>query len=1098
MIRMKNAGRCATAAAGRLAGAPPLPRRPAGWAVWLLLLACCRLASAQMTRLVAIADTRGTSASDYVNTAVLSNAIDRILALSPPPDAVLVGGDLVATLNNPDQGFWRFTNAMARLTAAGIPYYCAIGHDDVSVLNWYALWSQTFEFPGNGPANWTELAYYVDVGAARVIVLDSVTRGKYAYFGNQVTYVHPTERAWLQTVIGAASPQPFDIVLTHRCACPTSVARSNDCLSASLSDLYAFLQILRDAQCSLLLAGHDHLYARRLLDTRYDDAWTQPLPHVVACTGASLYTNLLADTPYPPPDACNTAHHTFVVIDLDPAAGVGAARAYAVDTGEPLDEVALAGKPNTLSLSFQTRLLADNLDRLPQWGRLTLSRPVSNALAVALQSDDPATLGVTNAVTIPAGTNAAAFDLQLYRRPVPAGPRTVAISAQTASGLAATATVEVADTGGDPPRLSFAAPSAVDRYTTNLHLPRVSAPYTTDFSGCALSPDGAELLVVCRGGLAGYRIQVFDTNGLYLRGIALTNFDDVEGICLVDPASNRYAVVQEGAGNDISIFTLATNTAVIDKDTDAQVIHVNLPFGKWPNKALEGIVWDAANDCFYLVHEGYYASGHWYAPLALLRVAPTGETVVAEAVFGATNALDGWATDLSDLAYDPYRGRFYLLSDESHRLIECAFDGVVRATLPLPLSQPEGLALSADGATLYVVGEPNECLRLALAPPASSGPEGTTAVFAVALSRPLTNSLAVEVAISSAQAVAGSDYVPAATNLLLPPLATTGSFAVTILSDPEMEPDETLELALTNSSPGVALADQRARHVIAGDAMRLVVETPHGTAAPPAGTNWLSYLSELSCRILDSPVAAGSGTQVVCQSWSGTGSVPAAGGGTATPVFALSNDSAIVWHWTTNVWLSAAADPGGAVDGGNRWLSLGAAASVTSRPDAYFTFEGWSGDLDEADTNLAVIDLQMDRTRAVTAHFRAAVTSRGTPLWWLADFYGPTNDFETPDGTDTDGDGMAGWQEYIADTSPTDPLSALRFLSLELTEWGVSLTWPSAADRVYELYRAPDILAPPVPLDTNIPPDPWGIVRFYDLADAASNAFYRLRVRLAP
>ena len=60
-----------------------------------------------------------------------------------------------------------------------------------------------------------------------------------------------------------------------------------------------------------------------------------------------------------------------------------------------------------------------------------------------------------------------------------------------------------------------------------------------------------------------------------------------------------------------------------------------------------------------------------------------------------------------------------------------------------------------------------------------------------------------------------------------------------------------------------------------------------------------------------------------------------------------------------------------------------------------------------------------------------ATTAQGTPYSWLDTFYhGQSNQFETLDLADTDGDGFSARQEYIAGTSPTDGDDWFRIVSV--------------------------------------------------------------------
>ena len=75
----------------------------------------------------------------------------------------------------------------------------------------------------------------------------------------------------------------------------------------------------------------------------------------------------------------------------------------------------------------------------------------------------------------------------------------------------------------------------------------------------------------------------------------------------------------------------------------------------------------------------------------------------------------------------------------------------------------------------------------------------------------------------------------------------------------------------------------------------------------------------------------------------------------------------------------------------------------------------------------------------------------GEFIGWLQSFTLPTDG--SADFLDSDGDGFTNWQEYRCGTAPTNALSALRLLPPARVGRDLVLTWPSASNRVYDLYR---------------------------------------------
>ena len=68
---------------------------------------------------------------------------------------------------------------------------------------------------------------------------------------------------------------------------------------------------------------------------------------------------------------------------------------------------------------------------------------------------------------------------------------------------------------------------------------------------------------------------------------------------------------------------------------------------------------------------------------------------------------------------------------------------------------------------------------------------------------------------------------------------------------------------------------------------------------------------------------------------------------------------------------------------------------------------------------------------------------RGTPEWWLAG-YGLTNEtqgFCEAETNDVDGDGATAWEEWTADTDPTNAHSVLAIVNIAPTNGHVRLQW---------------------------------------------------------
>ncbi|MBM3883871.1 MAG: hypothetical protein FJ387_29905 [Verrucomicrobia bacterium] len=120
----------------------------------------------------------------------------------------------------------------------------------------------------------------------------------------------------------------------------------------------------------------------------------------------------------------------------------------------------------------------------------------------------------------------------------------------------------------------------------------------------------------------------------------------------------------------------------------------------------------------------------------------------------------------------------------------------------------------------------------------------------------------------------------------------------------------------------------------------------------------------------------------------------------------------------------------------------------------------------------------------------------GLPDWWELPFFGSVTGGLL--SADDDQDGLSTWQEYVADTDPTNPASRLH-----ISAWSRLPTWtaffPASASRVYTLEYTTDLNSASwtnLPSQTLVPVSlPIG-----SLVDTnrAPTRFYRIRVDVPP
>jgi len=86
---------------------------------------------------------------------------------------------------------------------------------------------------------------------------------------------------------------------------------------------------------------------------------------------------------------------------------------------------------------------------------------------------------------------------------------------------------------------------------------------------------------------------------------------------------------------------------------------------------------------------------------------------------------------------------------------------------------------------------------------------------------------------------------------------------------------------------------------------------------------------------------------------------------------------------------------------------------------------------------------------------------RGTPEWWLAlhRLTNATTDFCAAETNDTDGDVMPAWQEWVADTIPTNADSVLSFVNINRANDDVKLEWKGGTSAWQSLQIRCDLVA---------------------------------------
>ena len=279
-------------------------------------------------------------------------------------------------------------------------------------------------------------------------------------------------------------------------------------------------------------------------------------------------------------------------------------------------------------------------------------------------------------------------------------------------------------------------------------------------------------------------------------------------------------------------------------------------------------------------------------------------------------------------------------------------------------------------------------------------------------------------------------------------LSASASLNTTTLSDGL----HTLDFVARDGSAVAAQSRCTLPLLVANTSRVLTVSSAHGAGAPPAGIHWFSPGAGLTNSVaVPAPVG---GTQLFCTGWTMAGNQPLSGTGTNFAM-TLTNHAELTWLWTTNYWLDTEAGAHGAVNVADAWQPADAATQIAAAADAYWHFVDWTGSV--ADTNNPLA-LWMDAPKAVQANFAANLAASNVPEWWLAD-HGWTNAFDAAATNDAEPDGYFTWQEYVADTDPTnsDSHPRMAFVATWRTNEPI-LTWPASTARLYQIHWCDDII----------------------------------------
>jgi len=282
-------------------------------------------------RFIFLADTRGDN--NGINEPVLKNIFSKIQELSPKPEYICCGGDLVTGSHDTakfESQLVTFKNLYSKYFPMETLLPVFGNHEQNSATNDNAhevIFSNIFsDYKAEDPLDgFNRTTYYIDYGNVRLIVLNSYQQGE----TGQIT---GSQLSWFKKV-SAKEINKIKFVFVHTPAYPTG-AHIESSLDEYSNKRDKFWKVIDENDVMVMFCGHEHNYSRRVVDSSINPLFTRPVYQVVAGAAGMLNKN----TDYPskagvivPP----IAEYHFVIVDV----GVNETNIKAVNlNGKTIDE----------------------------------------------------------------------------------------------------------------------------------------------------------------------------------------------------------------------------------------------------------------------------------------------------------------------------------------------------------------------------------------------------------------------------------------------------------------------------------------------------------------------------------------------------------------------------------------------------------------------------------------------------------------------------------------------------------------------------------------------------------------------------------------
>jgi Icc protein len=173
------------------------------------------------------------------------------------PDLVIATGDLTSSCDTYSDCVTKHNNWKKVDAPLISKTYAAMGNHDNVGNKGVKAWQDVFDFPKNGPGDFSELTYSFDVKNSHFVFLASDDPDQHQ--------VNKAQRDWLEQDL-ASNKKENTFVVFHEPAFPVS-SKIGEGLDAQKSDRNALWSIFDKYNVTAVFNGHEHIVSRRKIDS---------------------------------------------------------------------------------------------------------------------------------------------------------------------------------------------------------------------------------------------------------------------------------------------------------------------------------------------------------------------------------------------------------------------------------------------------------------------------------------------------------------------------------------------------------------------------------------------------------------------------------------------------------------------------------------------------------------------------------------------------------------------------------------------------------------------------------------------------------------